>query len=635
MEAINKKVSIYTSHHKPSAFLSSDIIKPIHVGKANSHNDICCDGDDSGDNISYKNPFYCELTAQYWVWKNEVLTDYVGFMHYRRHLNFSNNQSYEEDVWGVVNEDVISSQYEEKYGLDELSLTNAIKGCDVILPKKWSVKQAGSKNNYEHYKNSAHLHIEDYSNAIISLLKLYPEYESAVDEFNKASDGYYTNMFVMKRELFIEYSQWLFSVLEDFEKDFALKNYTTQEKRVIGHISERLLNIFIIYKERTKKIIKKELQRTFIKNETFNGKLSPAFNEKNVPVVICFDDNYALSAGALVNSISKNSTDEKNYDIVILENNVSEKNKARLISLVKEKKNFKIRFFDVNSFSEMKSVYTRAHFSAATYARLFIPSLFSDFEKVVFIDADTIVEHDISELLNINLGNELVAAVKDIVMEGFVKFGALTHIEGESKNITAENYLKNVLDMKDTQKYFQAGILVFNIKQMNAENTFAALMKGMKARKYWFLDQDIMNMVFYERVFYLPMEWNVYHGNGNTDDFFPNLNFSTYMRFLESRKRPKMIHFAGENKPWDTTSVDFSENFISYISDTPWNKELFDRLNGIKYSLSSNSDNKKVLFQTKVKRKVMPYLNKFAPVGSKRRQMIARNYYKFRKIILG
>jgi len=634
MTIYKEKVKLYTSHHKPSAFLSSPVIKPIHVGKANSYNDICCDGDDTGDNISFKNPFYCELTAQYWVWKNDISSEYVGFMHYRRHLNFSEKQDYPEDVWGVVNEDIISPEYEEKFGLNEKSIIEAIGDCDILLPKKWSVKQAGSKNNYEHYKVSPHLHIEDYQAAIDSLLYLYPEYASAVKMFNSAHDGYYTNMFVMRTDLFAEYSEWLFSIFNDLEANFALRNYDAQEKRVIGHISERLFNIFIIHKEKSSSLKKKELQRTFVKTETFNGKLNPAFSERNVPVVICFDDNYSLSGGALINSIIKNSHSDDNYDIVILENGVSARNKTRFCSLLKGKDNFSIRFFDVNAFSEMKSVYTRAHFSAATYARLFIPSLFSSFEKVLFIDADTIVESDVAELVHIELGDNLIAAVRDIVMEGFVKFGAIAHID-EPKNIAAKEYLETILEMKDTQQYFQAGIILFNIAQMQKENTYGKLMQAMKARNYWFLDQDIMNKVFNDRVYYLSNEWNVYHGNGNTDDFFPNLKFETYMGFLKSRQQPKMIHFAGENKPWDTPHVDFFDNFISYVNNTPWQKEVYDRLNRTFSSVPADVNNNKVLFQTKIKRKLMPYLNKYAPVGSKRRQLIARNYYRVRRVILG
>jgi len=622
---------IYTSHHKPSAFLGASCIVPLHVGKANSLNDITCSGDDTNDNISYKNPFYCELTAQYWVWKNQPKTDYVGFMHYRRHLNFSEKQDYLEDEWGVVNDDVISQAYEEKFGLNDRSIQACLQDVDIVVPKKWDVRAAGSKNNFDHYKVSPYLHIEDYQTAIGCLLKLYPEYAEAVDEFNNASDGYYTNMFVMRYDIFDAYSNWLFSVLNDLENQIAFHGYNSQEKRVIGHLAERLFNIYLIYQQKKCSYHIKSLQRTFVKTETFNGKLRPAFSTGNVPIVICFDDNYSISGGALINSIVKNSADDTKYDVVVLENGITERNKQRLLSLVEQNANFSLRFFDINAFAEMKTVYTRAHFSPATYARLFIPQLFSDFTKVIFIDADTIVQSDLAALMDVPIQENLIAAVKDIVMEGFVKFGTITRIS--SGEFTAGEYLKTQLGMNDPDKYFQAGIIVFNIHQMNLENTGKALMDAMKANSYWFLDQDIMNKVFYDRVLYLPMEWNVYHGNGNTDDFFPNLNFSTYMRFLSARKRPKMIHYAGENKPWNDPSVDYYDNFAKYAVGTPWQKELYERLNGVLNTAPFKQ--KPVLFQTRLKRQLIPLLNRCAPMGSSRRQTLSKYYYKLRRIMLG
>jgi len=142
-----------------------------------------------------------------------------------------------------------------------------------------------------------------------------------------------------------------------------------------------------------------------------------------------------------------------------------------------------------------------------------------------------------------------------------------------------------------------------------------------------------MNKVFYDRVLYLPMEWNVYHGNGNTDDFFPNLNFSTYMRFLSARKRPKMIHYAGENKPWNDPSVDYYDNFAKYAVGTPWQKELYERLNGVLNTAPFKQ--KPVLFQTRLKRQLIPLLNRCAPMGSSRRQTLSKYYYKLRRIMLG
>lgn len=628
-----KNVTIYTSHHKPSAFLQSDLIVPIHVGKAISYNEIGCAGDDSGDNISFKNPFYCELTAQYWVWKNAAPVDYVGFMHYRRHLNFSPRQDHAEDNWGVVLADVIDDNYQQQFGLNDAAIELCLQDADIIVPKKWDVRAAGSKNNLDHYRVSPHLHSQDYQTAIDCLLALYPEYVSAVKQFNDATDGYYTNMFVMRQDIFNHYSQWLFSILDALEHRIAFNNYTAQEKRVVGHISERLFNIYLIQRLQNEPLRLKEVQRTFIRTETFNGQLAPAFTERNVPIVICFDDNYALSGGALINSIVRNASADLNYDLVVLENGISQRNKQRLLSLTEQHAHFSLRFFDVNAFSELKDVYTRAHFSAATYARLFIPRLLSGMDRAIFIDADTVVESDLAELMQVPLGDNLVAAVKDVVMEGFVKFGAIAH--DESAVMTSEQYLKTRLGMSDPDKYFQAGIIVFNLAQMRQENTFASLMTAMKVQQYWFLDQDIMNKVFYDRVHYLPMHWNVYHGNGNTDDFFPNLKFSTYMAFLEARQHPRMIHYAGEQKPWDNPQVDFFDNFVKNVMNTPWQKDLYQRLAGTSTERHVVHSVAPVLLQTKIKRRLMPMVNRMAPLGSRRRQNLTKYYYKIRRVILG
>ena len=628
-------ISLYTCHHKPSAFLSSPIIKPVHVGKKLSMGEICCPGDDTGDNISYKNPFYCELTAHYWVWKNTQLGDYIGFMHYRRHFNFSEDQHKAEDVWGMVNRKEINAEYESEFGLNADAIAKCIGEADLVVPIKWSVKSAGNKNNYEHYKLSDHLHIEDYDLALKVLLDRFPTYKSAVDIFNESHDGYYTNMYLMKRDLFIEYSEWLFSILDELEKHLAFKNYSAQEKRVFGHISERLFNIFIINKSLSTQLKFKEIQRTFVEKETFNSNIAPRFEDNNIPIVICSDDNYAMSLGALVNSIVKNSSESHNYDLVILDNGVSLRNKQRIFSLLKGVNNFSVRFFNVNAFEEIKGVYIRPPFTIATYLRLFIPKLFSRFEKVLFIDTDTVVESDLAELIDTQLGDNLVAAVQDIVMEGFVKFGNIA--ESDAGIQTAGEYLKTKLGLENPDEYFQGGIMVFNVSAMNRENVFEKLMKELKGQSFWFLDQDIMNKVFHGRVHYLPLDWNVYHGNGHTDSFYPNLVFSTYSRYLKARQNPKMIHFAGENKPWNTDQVDFYDNYIKNIQGTPWEVEVYARLIGKSTSAPGGAmnANESVLLQTKIKKRLMPLLDRFAPRGSKQRSDLARVYYKIRRKILG
>ena len=99
-------VKIFIAYHKDAQRIKSDILTPIHVGRAiapeivkNQLQDMI--GDDTGDNISYKNPNYCELTALYWAWKN-CDADYIGFMHYRRHLSFNLNTKFIDNRWGLV-----------------------------------------------------------------------------------------------------------------------------------------------------------------------------------------------------------------------------------------------------------------------------------------------------------------------------------------------------------------------------------------------------------------------------------------------------------------------------------------------------------------------------------------------------
>ena len=266
-------ISIYVSYHKNTTRLSSTILKPIHVGRAlaseevkNSLKDLT--GDDIGDNISKKNLSYCELTAQYWAWKNDNLSDYIGFLHYRRHLDFNlNHLNCKPDQWGCINQDYISKDYLYSKGLYDSNITNIVHKFDLITVKPWDVTNAGSKDNYDHYHTSdKKLHIEDYEEALKILNEKFPQYSKSASEYNRSKLGYYTNIFVMKKKLFHEYCDYLFSILFELEKKLDISKYDAQEKRVFGYISEWLFGIFLKYKKTEGSIKILELNRTFIQH---------------------------------------------------------------------------------------------------------------------------------------------------------------------------------------------------------------------------------------------------------------------------------------------------------------------------------------------------------------------------------
>ena len=209
----DKKIEIYIAVHKKANVLRREGYIPLHVG-AEGKEDLGFVKDNTGDNISCKNPNYCELTGLYWIWKN-CNADIVGLVHYRRYFVKS---------FFTTKKDII--KYLQKY--------------DVILPKPyWTYK----KTVEEQY--SADHNIEDYKKLRNIIEKNTPEYLDAFDKISKRRYFYNFNMFIMDKKLFNEYAKWVFFILEELEKQVDISNYNDYNKRIYGFLSERLFNVWI------------------------------------------------------------------------------------------------------------------------------------------------------------------------------------------------------------------------------------------------------------------------------------------------------------------------------------------------------------------------------------------------------
>ena len=217
-------VKILVGYHKPAVLLKSDVLVPIHLGRAlateaskdgqMSKEDYLwmldnMIGDDTGDNISDKNREFCELTGIYWAWKNYDKLgnpDYIGFMHYRRHLSFNFLKTFAEDTTGVVNYDSIDENYLTINKLNDIDIQSVVEKYDIISGAKCNLEKLGTNCPYNHYKTvSPFLHIEDYDQALDILAKKYPEYITDIQEYNKQKYAYFTNCFIMKRDIFKKY----------------------------------------------------------------------------------------------------------------------------------------------------------------------------------------------------------------------------------------------------------------------------------------------------------------------------------------------------------------------------------------------------------------------------------------------
>lgn len=227
------ELKILVCTHSQPVRLNNPELFPIHVGKKLSNLDLGCQGDDTGDNISEKNPHYCELTGLYWAWKNLSDYDYIGLCHYRRLFDFTRNS-------GLNSIFVVDSIDENEYKLNKDQILSILESYDIILPKP-EVYPYNLMTDYCVCHCSP-----DYRVLKDVVNDLYPEYNDSfrhIMEYNNKLSHY--NIFISKRDLFETYCEWVFNILGEAEKRISISNYDKVQGRIWGYMSERLLNVFV------------------------------------------------------------------------------------------------------------------------------------------------------------------------------------------------------------------------------------------------------------------------------------------------------------------------------------------------------------------------------------------------------
>ena len=220
-----KDIKVIVATHKKYQMPIDTMYLPVQVG-AELKQDLGYQKDNDGENISIKNPYFCELTGLYWAWKN-LKSDYIGLVHYRRHFS----------VCRKIPKDV-----EKKFGiiLNENELNKLLEKTDVILPKE---RKYYIENLYSHYKHTMYIEPLDETRKIIE--KKYPQYLNEFDKIKTRTSAHMFNMFIMKRSILNEYCSLLFDILFELEKHIDTSKYDPFHARFFGRISEILLDVWI------------------------------------------------------------------------------------------------------------------------------------------------------------------------------------------------------------------------------------------------------------------------------------------------------------------------------------------------------------------------------------------------------
>ena len=219
---MDKKIKVVIATHKKYDMPNDKMYLPLQVG-AEGKNDLGYEKDNTKDNISLKNPYFCELTGLYWAWKN-LKEDYIGLAHYRRH--FASKKINKKDLFNSV--------------LTKEEASKLLNNTDIIVPKK---RNYYIENLYSHYEHTMYIEPLDITGQILQ--ERYPEYMLEFDKLKTRRSAHMFNMFIMKKDKLDEYCTWLFDILFELEKRVDNSKYDSFHARFYGRVSELLLDVWL------------------------------------------------------------------------------------------------------------------------------------------------------------------------------------------------------------------------------------------------------------------------------------------------------------------------------------------------------------------------------------------------------
>ena len=271
-------------------------------------------------------------------------------------------------------------------------------------------------------------------------------------------------------------------------------------------------------------------------------------NKPNIPVFFAVDDTYVPFLAVTLESLVAKISEENFYEIRILYTHLNDEHKKALKKY--ERENLSIEFVDLNEkiIRIANKLYTRDYFSMTTYFRLFLPELYPDLKKAVYLDSDIILLADVAELYNIDLGTNLVGAIPDAAVASVKEF---------------RDYVELVVGLQDYNNYFNAGILLMNLEELRNyrfQVKFMYLLDTMKFKVAQ--DQDYLNRLCKGRTTLIDSCWNTMPGASPE----------------RRSKNPKLIHFNLSNKPWHLDNVPYEE----YFWDFAWQTDFYDEIRQIK-----------------------------------------------------
>lgn len=267
---------------------------------------------------------------------------------------------------------------------------------------------------------------------------------------------------------------------------------------------------------------------------------------REIPIFFTIDDGYAPFLAVALNSAIKNSNPQRRYNAIVLYQALNETNIAKLKSL--ETENFKISLTPIkanfDALDDRMSNRLRCdYFTLTIYFRLFIPVMFPQYDKGIYIDSDVVLTSDIAELYDIEIGDNLIGACNDLSIADIPPLVA---------------YTENAVGV-NKHEYINSGVLLMNLNQMREVDLEGHFLNLLNTYHFDSIapDQDYLNAMCNGKIYYLDESWDAM-----PNDAKPPLAHT------------KLIHYNLFSKPWCYDGIQYGEEFWKYAEDSGYLDEI-------------------------------------------------------------
>lgn len=288
----------------------------------------------------------------------------------------------------------------------------------------------------------------------------------------------------------------------------------------------------------------------------------PAFQTNNVVVVFESSHSFAPYLSVALLSLISTSTQQYNYDIIVLSSEVEIHDQEVLSSLCANKSNICIRFYDPSNLVAEYIAAAKYEYLDLNYYRMSLPWILKNYTKVINLGIDVMIRRDIADLFHEEMGETYIGGAVDLGYQGRL-----------SLDISPKE-----LGLKDPYTYVNADVLLLNLKKIRKDFTQDQLMRSWQERKFRCAEQDALNWVFREHIYCFDLKWNVFPEKMSSEYDIMHAQETSIAYWRECLAIPYIIHYAAMPKPWQLPTVGYGIEWWCIAKDSPYYKDMFEKM---------------------------------------------------------